>query len=481
MEKSELNKWIEENRDRIIKFSDYVWELAETGLQEYRTYDYLTGIFETEGFDINHKVANLDTAFTAEYGNGDPVIGVLGEYDALPGLSQKPVAYREPVTEGANGQACNHNLLGVASLTACLALKEAIDTGEIEGTIRFYGCPAEETYNSKGWMVKHGAFDDIDIGITWHPLYFNSVWHFSTNAMNSVMFTFKGQASHASRDPHNGRSALDAVELMNVGVNYLREHMISDARIHYIITQGGNAPNIVPEIAESHYFIRAPKRHQVDELYERVKKIARGAAMMTETEVEIDFLSGTYNTNENPVIRNQLYENMQSIGPVDWTEDEIEFARRLRETLPEGAFEHLLHMTPPHEKQKVKEAIKRPLCDIIVDGYGNDQVFTSSTDVGDVSQYIPLAQFSTATQIMGSPGHSWQNVATAKMSIGHKGMLLAAKIIATTAFDFMSDADLIKSAKSTFEQNKIEYKPPFPKDHSPPYHRLREDILQVIE
>jgi len=257
--------------------------------------------------------------------------------------------------------------------------------------------------------------------------------------------------------------------------------MVSDARIHYIITKGGDAPNIVPELAESNYFIRAPKRKQVDELYERVVKIAKGAAMMTETEVEIDFVSGLYNTRENAVIREQLWQNMQLIGPVPWDENELAFARKLRKTLPDGAFEHLLHMTPEKHKPMVENAIQQPLCDVLIPGYGDNKIFTSSTDVGDVSQVIPLAQFSTATQIMGSPGHSWQNVATARMSIGHKGMLQAGKIMALTVYDFLTNSDLVTQARNTFEEGKIEYHAPFPDGHTPPYHRLIDERPQEID
>ncbi|MHA2249501.1 MAG: M20 family metallopeptidase [Candidatus Kariarchaeaceae archaeon] len=477
MAKDRILSWIEENQTTFIEMSDKIWDLSETGLQEYKSVKYLTDIFKSEGFAVETGVAEMPTAFTATYGVGSPIIGILGEYDALPGLSQKPVPYRKPVKEGANGQGCNHNLLGVAGVTAAFAIKKEIEKGTLKGTIRYYGCPAEETYNAKGWMILQGSFDDVDIGLTWHPSSYNANWEFSTNAMNTVIFKFHGVTAHAARDPHNGRSALDAVELMNVGVNYLREHMIPDARIHYVITSGGEAPNVVPAFAESHYFIRAPKRYQVDELHERVVKIAKGAAMMTETDLEIDFLSGTYNTSENKVIGEVISKNMHEIGPAAWSSEDIEFARELQKSLSKNAFEGVAKLIPA---EYVERLLSQPLCDIILPNVGENQILTASTDVSDVSWVLPLAQFCTATQVMASPGHSWQNVACGKMGIGHKGMILAAKVLATTAFDFMMDQNLVNTAKDEFKRTHKDdkYKSPFPDGHKPPFHRLKEDHLQ---
>ncbi|MHA2031253.1 MAG: M20 family metallopeptidase [Candidatus Kariarchaeaceae archaeon] len=480
MSKDILSPWIDQNQGKFIEISDKIWDLAEIGLQEHRSAKYLTSIFEKEGFEVEKGVADMPTAFTATYGSGSPVIAILGEYDALPGLSQKPSPVKDPIMEGANGQGCNHNLLGTAGIGASLALKVLIDREELKGTVRYYGCPAEETYNAKGWMVAHGLFKDVDIGLTWHPMSYNGGWDFSTNAMNAVMFRFHGIAAHAAGDPYNGRSALDAVELMNVGINYLREHMIPDARVHYVISRGGEAPNVVPAFAESYYFVRAPQRYQVDELYERVLKVAKGAAMMTETELEVDFLSGSYNTRENSVIRDAITTNMTQIGPNEWTDEEIKFAAEMRKTIPSGAFERFIGMVPSEIKEKAKEWIEQPLCDFIIPNFGNGKVLAGSTDVADVSWNVPLAQFSTATQIMGSPGHSWQNVAAGRMAIGHKGMILAAKVLATTAYDFMTDSDLRSKAWKEFEEANKEftYTSPFPDDHKPPFHRLTKDMVQ---
>jgi aminobenzoyl-glutamate utilization protein B len=308
----------------------------------------------------------------------------------------------------------------------------------------------------------------------------NIAWNFSTLAINAVMFKFHGTTAHAAADPFNGRSALDAVELMNVGVNYLREHVIPDARMHYVITNGGGAPNVVPAYAEVYYFIRAPKRKQVEEVYQRVVKVAKGAAMMTETDLEIDFHSGTYNTAENAVVRDTIQKNMEAVGPVTWTDEELEFAKEMRKSIPESAFEAMLKIVPEEFKEQAKALFKKPLCDVVMPNLGKGETMPGSTDVADVSWVLPLAQFSTATAILGSPGHSWQNVACARMSIGHKGMLMAAKILATTAADFMMDGELVSKAKAEFEEDRKEekYKSPFPEDHKPPHHRLKEDILQ---
>lgn len=249
-----------------------------------------------------------------------PIIAILGEYDALPGLSQAAEPAKKPLKEGAPGHGCGHNLLGTGSLGAVLAVKETIDAGDAKGTIRYYGCPAEESFNSKGYMIKPGnVFNDIDISLTWHPAFLNAVATISVLAMNSVIFMFHGQTAHAAADPYNGRSALDAVELMDVGANYLREHIIPDARLHYIIIKGGEAPNVVPAEAEVYYYVRAPERYQVEEIYQRLIKVAEGAALMTETKMEIEFLGGMYNPKHNKVISDVLIEKMKEAGPPDST------------------------------------------------------------------------------------------------------------------------------------------------------------------
>jgi aminobenzoyl-glutamate utilization protein B len=422
-------------------------------------------------------VASMPTAFVAIYGSGKPVIAVLGEFDALPGLSQAAEPIRKPLKEGAPGHGCGHNLLGTAGVGAVLAVKEAIDAGEVEGSIRFYGCPAEEIFNAKGYMINPGGvFENIDISITWHPGIFTGVALQSNNALNSVFFKFYGRTAHAAADPYNGRSALDAVELMNVGANYMREHMIPDARLHYVITNGGLAPNIVPAEAEVHYFVRAPERHQVDELYDRLVNIAKGAVLMTETRVEIDFISGIYNPIRNDVVNNVIYDKMRKVGPPRFNKEEQEFAIELKKTVPPLNITEIKKIVPPDQLDMALKALNEPLFPIVAPPLGKGTVAAGSTDVADVSWYTPLGEFGTACAISGSPGHSWQNVATSGMSIGHKGMINAAQVICLTALEFMSNPELVEKARKEFNETfkDKKYKSPFPEGQKPPFHRFKK-------
>jgi len=419
----------------------------------------------------------MPTAFVASYGNGKPIIAVLGEYDALPGLSQTVEYIKKPLKEGAPGHGCGHNLLGTAGVGGVLAVKKAIDAGEINGTIKYYGCPAEENFNAKGYMISPGGvFEDIDISLTWHPSSINSVAVQSNTAINTAFFKFYGKAAHAAADPYNGRSALDAVELMNVGANYLREHMISDARLHYVITNGGLAPNIVPVEAEVYYFVRAPERHQVEELYNRLKKVAEGAVLMTETRLEIDFGGGTYNPIRNDVVNNVIYEKMGQLGPPRFSNDDLVFAQELKKTVPPLNITQIKKVVPPDQLDVALKALSEPLYSVISPPYGKGTVAAGSTDVGDVSWYTPLGEFVTACHVVGSPGHSWQNVVTSGMSIGHKGMIKAAQIICLTALEFMDNPELVEKARNEFNKmfkDKI-YESPFPKGHKPPFHRFKQ-------
>jgi aminobenzoyl-glutamate utilization protein B len=421
-------------------------------------------------------VAAMPTAFVASYGNGKPTIAVLGEYDALPGLSQVTEYIKKPLKEGAPGHGCGHNLLGTAGIGGVLGVKKAIDAGEVKGTIKYYGCPAEENFNAKGYMISPGGvFEDIDIAITWHPSWDNSIAVQSNNALNSVFFKFYGKTAHAAADPYNGRSALDAVELMNVGANYMREHMIPDARLHYVITNGGLAPNIVPAEAEVHYFVRSPERYQVEELYNRLKKIAEGAVLMTETRLEIDFIGGTYNPIRNKVVNNVIYEKMRELGPPRFNKDEQVFAQELKKTMPPIEVTQIKKIVPPHMLDAALQTLSEPLFPIISPPLGEGTVEAGSTDVGDVTWNMPLGEFGTACHVVGSPGHSWQNVATSGMSIGHKGMIKAAQIICLTALEFLSNPQLIDKAREEFNSTYKDksYKSPFPEGHKPPFHRFK--------
>ncbi len=446
------------------------------GFQEYKSSELLTKILKENGFNVDEGIAEIPTAFVASYGSGKPIIAVLGEYDALPGLSQTTEFIKKPLKEGAPGHGCGHNLLGTAGVGAVLAVKEALDAGEVKGTIKYYGCPAEEVFNTKGYMINPGqVFENIDISITWHPGIFNGIALQSNTAMNSVFFKFYGKTAHAAADPYNGRSALDAVELMNVGANYMREHMIPDARLHYVITNGGLAPNIVPAEAEVHYFVRAPERYQVDELYNRLKKVAEGAVLMTETRLEIDFIGGIYNPIRNGVVNNVIYEKMRELGPPRFNKDEQVFAQELKKTVPPIEITEIKKIVPPDMLDVALKALSEPLFPIISPPLGEGTVNAGSTDVGDVSWYIPLGEFGTACHVVGSPGHSWQNVATSGMSIGHKGMIKAAQIICLTALEFMCNPQLVEKAREEFNNTFKDksYKSPFPEGHKPPFHRFK--------
>ena len=467
-------KWVKANQDLLIDVSDQIWGFAELGLKEFKSSKLLTKTLNEAGFAVKMGVADMPTAFYADYGEGKPVIGILGEYDALPGLSQKAQPFREVLLEDAPGHGCGHNLLGVGSLGAVLAVKEAIDLGNVKGTIRYYGCPAEETFNAKGYMIREGLFDDVDIALTWHPGNFNMLNLMTSLAVNSVVFKFHGRTAHAAGDPQNGRSALDAVELMNIGANFMREHMISDARLHYVITHGGDAPNVVPAEAEVHYFVRAPERHQVEDLYARLINIAKGATLMTDTTMEIDFLSGMYNTMYTKVVSDVISNSMKKVGSPRFNKDDIAFANELKKSIPKNSLEGYYRLIPPDMMEFAKAILSQPLNKIIIPPIGKGKVMPGSTDVADVSWKVPLGEFGTACEIMGSPGHSWQNVATSGMSIGHKGMLTAAKILAVSTLEFMQNPNLVEKARKEHENTHKDdpYKSPLPDGLKPPFHRL---------
>jgi len=474
--------WIKNNiKELLIDVSNKIWEFAELGLQEYKSAKLLVKVLKDHGFSVQEGVADMPTAFVATYGKGKPVIAILGEYDALPGLSQEASPVRKVLKQDAPGHGCGHNLLGVGSLGGALAVKNAIDAGEAKGTIRYYGCPAEETFNSKGYMIAPGGlFEDVDISMTWHPGFITYLNEMSALAMNSVVFKYYGRTAHAAADPQNGRSALDAVELMNIGVNYLREHVIRDARLHYVITKGGVAPNVVPAEAEVWYYIRAPERHQVDELYERVIKIAEGAALMTETRLEIEFLSGMYNTRHNETVGEVIRDKMKRIRAPQFDKDDIEFALELKKSIPENAMEGFKRFISLEMKDIAEKVLNEPINNIVLPSLGKGKVGPGSTDVADVSWYTPLAEFSATCSIMGSPGHSWQNVATSGMSIGHKGMLMAAKVLALSAIEFMNNPELVEKARKEFDEQvkDKQYKTPLPEGLKPPHHRIKQKNIE---
>ncbi|HET9223241.1 MAG TPA: amidohydrolase, partial [Roseiflexaceae bacterium] len=337
--------YLNDHDEKLSYLARAIWDRPEIALEERFACGLLADELEAAGFAVERGVGQMPTAFVASWGSGAPIIGILGEYDALPGLSQHLSAERGPIQNGGPGHGCGHNLFGVASLGAALALKEVMQAQKVAGTIRFYGCPAEETLVGKTFMANAGAFDDLDAALAWHPGDVNCVWAGSSLAMNSFKVNFHGIASHAAVDPHNGRSALDGAMLMDIGVNYLREHIIPEARIHSVITSGGQAPNVVPAFAQIWYFVRAPHRDQVDALYARVLDIAKGAALMSGTTYDIDFVTGCYELLPNGVLSGLILEKLQAIGELSFTDEEQAFARQLQETFAPGTVAQAFALT----------------------------------------------------------------------------------------------------------------------------------------
>ena len=466
-EKSYVTSWIEDNKERIIKISDEIWRFAELGLIEHKSSSLLIKELEKHGFKIERGVAGMPTAFIASYGDSKPIIAIMGEYDALPGLSQKKVPYKEPLEPGKPGHGCGHNIHGASGMAAAIAVRYAMEKYGLKGTVRFYGCPAEENFSGKVFMVRDGCFRDVDAAISHHPGSMNCATLKSCLALNSAKFHFYGKAAHAGGSPDQGRSALDAVELMDIGVNFLREHIIQDARIHYIIEKGGNQPNIVPDYARSWYYVRAPEREQVEFIYNWVLDIAEGAAKMTRTELKHEFLGGLYNRIPNRVISETIVRNMREIGLPKYTDEEIKFAEEIAKSIPpEMKIEALRRSKRPGWERLIDKLID----DEIPDPWGEGDVSHGSTDVADVSWQAPTVEFSTATWVLGTPGHSWQATAQSGVGLGHKSLIFASKVMASTVIDLMTNVDLLNEAKEEFKQRLRgrKYKSPIPPDMRPP-------------
>lgn len=472
MSKEIALNWIDDNEKKIIELSDKAWEYAELGLLEYKTSKLWADEIENQGFSVERGVADMPTAFTAEWGSGKPVIGILGELDALAGCSQKAVPYKDPVVEGGPGHGCGHNIYGASGLAGAVALKIVMESEKIPGTIKYYGCPAEETLVGKVWMVRHSLFEGVDAVISHHPGSANTAGLRSSNAMNSVKFHFYGRTSHAAGDPENGISALDAVELMADGVNYMREHVIDKARIHYITEVGGGQPNVVPGYARTWYYVRAPEREQVDYIYNWVLEIADGADKMARTKHEVEFLTGCYNRITNNVLSQLVVRNMQEIGAPKFSEEDVEFAEKLSESIPrEMKRENLRKSQRPEWDQMIDDLFDER----ILDAWDEGMVGTGSADTGDVTWVTPVQTFSTTCQTLGTPGHSWQFTAQTGMGIGHKGLIFASKVIALTGLDLLMDPDLVKNAQSEWRKRLQgrSYKPAIPLDLKPPLDQLK--------
>jgi aminobenzoyl-glutamate utilization protein B len=448
--KDEAVAWVEQNKETLDQAAKHIWEYAETALLEYKSSAELAAFLEKNGFEVQRGVADLPTAFIATHGSGKPVIGILGEYDALPGLSQRAgAATKEALIAGAPGHGCGHNLFGVASVAAAVAIKEVMDRHHLNGTIRFYGTPAEETVVGKVYMAKAGLFDDLDLCLDWHPGAKNEVSLDTSNALNNFEITFYGKTAHAAADPWDGRSALDAVELMSDGVNFLREHVRPTVRIHYVIVNGGMAPNVVPDYARVWYFVRGQDREQVDEVYARVLKVAEGAATMTETKHEVYLITGVYNKLVNREVAKLLHKNLELVGAPTFSDEEQGFAREIQRTL--GVKEEgLATKVEPLEEPK---------------GY----LGGGSTDVADVSWIVPTASLGTACEGLNSPGHSWAVATCAGSSVGFKGMLTAAKTIAASGIEVLLDPTIIERARAEFKEKTkgFVYKSAVPKDQKP--------------
>jgi len=462
----EIWRRVEAKRPRFSELSDRVWGTPELNYAEHRSAAAHAEALAEEGFRVTTGIAGIPTAVMGEAGEGGPVIAILGEYDALPGLSQEAgVAEPRPIENGGSGHGCGHNLLGAASLLAAAAVKDWLAAKGLKGRVRYYGCPAEEGGSAKGFMVRDGAFDDVDIAICWHPAAFSGVNKPRSLACMEVDFSFTGRSSHAAAAPHLGRSALDAIELMNVGVNYMREHMPSHARIHYALQDaGGIAPNVVQGKARVRYLVRSQTMAEVLALLERVRKIAQGAALMTETSVSDRVLSADAELVANPPLEQAMEENFLRLGLPRFDEADKDFARRMQATF-----------TPAEIETAYRRAGLAPipgevLAERLVPLSAPEPAGVGSTDVGTVSWKVPTVQARGATYAIGTPGHSWQLVAQGKAPAAHKGLEHVAKVMAGTAVEVFQNPELLARAKADHAARTAEMPDvfPIPKDVPPP-------------
>ncbi len=426
-------RYVEESGEAAVAVADDIWAYAEMGYLEEKSTRRLQGFLQDRGFAIEQGVAGIPTAFLASRGSGKPVIGILAEFDALPGLSQAAVPHRQPRVADAPGHACGHHLFGAASALAAASVAQWLEETGTGGTVRLYGTPAEEGGSGKVYMTRAGLFDDVDVVLHWHPSDRNDASPSSSNANKSGRFRFHGIAAHAASAPDRGRSALDGVEAMNFMVNLMREHVPSDSRIHYVITDGGDAPNIVPEFAEVYYYVRNPDPEVVKRLFERVASAAQAAALGTGTRMEYEVMHGNYPVLPNEALAKRVDANLRMLGGFEYSPEEQAFAETVYATLIEPSLELGSHaqIQPYVYRQRM-----------------------GSTDVGDVSWTVPTVGFGTATYVPGTAGHSWQAVAAGGMGIGHKGMLLAARLLALTATDLYTNPALIERAWQELQQRR---------------------------
>ena len=464
---------IDEKSALVTFVADKIWDFAELSLQEEQSAALYCEVLEKEGFAVEKGICNIPTAFAAHFGSGKPHIGILAEYDALSGLSQKAGSLtQEPVISGGCGHGCGHNLLGAGALAAALGVKHYLETTGKTGTVTLYGCPGEEGGAAKAFMARDGLWYGLDAALTWHPDDCNEVFTGSTNSCIQVQYTFSGVASHAAGAPERGRSALDAVELMNIGVQFLREHMSDKARVHYAITDaGGRSPNVVQPKASVLYMVRSNHVAEAVELQKRVDKIAEGAALMTETTYERKFIDGLADTVSNHTLEKVLYRNLDALGVPQYTADEKAFADTLAKTYAGNDHAPGIGSLCDAEYARQAKALRGDrvgMNDFLLPLFEGDAFEPGSTDVGDVSWECPAVQLHIAAWPNGCPGHSWQNVSCGGSSIGHKAALHAGKVLCASVIDLFEDAELLAQAKSEFAEATAEgFTCPIPPDAVP--------------
>ncbi len=434
--KNETAASIQLGYDAYKKIALSIWDYAELGYKEHKSSALLQTTLKDNGFTVEAGIAGMPTAFVATYGSNSPVIGILAEYDALPGISQDSSSAKTPIVNKSNGHACGHHLFGTGSIASGIAIKKLLEAGKIKGTIKVFGCPAEEGGSGKVYMVKEGLFNNVDIVLHWHPGNHNTVTYTSALANKSAKFKFYGISSHAAMSPENGRSALDAVEAMDNMVNMMREHIPQETRIHYVITNGGKAPNVVPEFAEVYYYVRHPDKEVAVSIFDRIAKAAEGSALGTETKMEYEIIGGTHDLLINKTLAQNMQINLEKVGGVMYTPEEIVFAKKIQTSFL-GKYDAI-----------DSARIVKPL--YVEKNQG-------STDVGDVSYVVPTVGVETATWVSGTSVHSWQAVACGGTDIGIKGMMVASKTLAFTAIDLFTKPDLINKAKGEFIQSKGKY------------------------
>lgn len=473
--KEQIIQTIEDNRETYIALSKKIWSVPELRFDLPEATRSVKELLASENFRIQSGLAGMEHAFVAEFGDGSPVIGILAEFDALSSMSQAAGVYeRKPLVDGGSGHGCGHHLLGMGAVAGAIAIKQYLEANRRPGTIRLYGCPAEESGYGKAFMARAGIFGGEDAYLTWHPWDTNGIWDQATLAVSQFYFSFTGTSAHAGGAPELGRSALDAAELMNVGVNFLREHIIDEARVHYaFLDAGGTAANVVQSTSRLHYFVRAPGLEQMAEIYERIFKIAKGAAMMTETTVDIQWDGACANFIVNRTLARAMYANMQRIFPMPVTEAEAENYAQYRQTLSEPAIKAIRQRTaryfPSASPDEIDTLNAKSIQNGLVELSFPAKLMTASTDVGDPSWFAPTVQMIGGCMPYGTAAHSWQWVSAGLSSIAFKGMLSAAKAIALTAYDILDNPDLLAQAKAEHQKNLggQTYRNPVPLDILP--------------